>query len=160
MTSTLRQAERHDVPGIQRVRHAVKENRLNSGVITDADVLDAIERTGRGWVMEVEAQIVGFAVGNGQTGNVWALFVDPAHEGQGHGRRLHDTMVGWMWSCGLSLLWLSTEPGTRAERFYARAGWQTCGLLPNGELRFEQRVPASSRGGDASMPPQPTSPLQ
>ena len=51
-----------------------------------------------------------------ETGNVWALFVDPRHEGRGYGRRLHDTMVTWLWERGHQRLCLTTEPGTRAER--------------------------------------------
>jgi GNAT superfamily N-acetyltransferase len=137
----LRVARRDDVAQIQRVRHSVRENRLTSGVITDAAVVDAIERTGRGWVVEIDGRIVGFAVGNAQTGNIWALFVEPAHEGQGHGRRLHDTMVQWLLSRGLSRLWLSTEPGTRAQRFYEAAGWSSSGVLPSGELLFERTLP-------------------
>ena len=138
---TLRQAVRADVPAIQRVRHAVHENRLTSGVISDDEVVEAIERTGRGWVVEVDGEVVGFAVGNAQTGNIWALFVDPVHEACGHGRRLHDAMLAWLWSLGLRRLWLSTEPGTRAQRFYERAGWCNCGRLPSGELRFEIDAP-------------------
>jgi uncharacterized protein YhfF/GNAT superfamily N-acetyltransferase len=98
--AVLRQAVRADVALIQRVRHSVRENRLISRVIGDDEVVDAIERTGRGWVVEAGAQVVAFAVGNAETGNIWALFVDPEHEGQGHGRRLHDAMVGWLWSAG------------------------------------------------------------
>ncbi len=134
---TLRQAVRADVAGIQRVRHAVKENRLTSRVIGDAEVADAIECTGRGWVVEVGAQVVAFAIGNFETGNIWALFVDPAFEAQGHGRRLHDQMLAWLWSRGLQRLHLSTEAGTRAERFYQAAGWHRLGELPNGEVAFE-----------------------
>jgi GNAT superfamily N-acetyltransferase len=134
----LRVAQRADVGPIQRVRHAVRENRLTSGVITDEDVVDAIERTGRGWVAEIEGRIVGFAVGNAETGNVWALFVEPAHEGRGVGRGLHDAMVEWLWSRGLRRLWLSTEAGTRAVRFYEAAGWSNRGALPSGEILFER----------------------
>jgi GNAT superfamily N-acetyltransferase len=134
----LRTAQRADVGAIQRVRHAVRENRLTSGVITDADVVDAIERTGRGWVVEIDGRIVGFAVGNAETGNIWALFVEPAHEGRGVGRLLHDAMVQWLWSRGLPRLWLSTEAGTRAVRFYEAAGWSNRGALPNGEILFER----------------------
>lgn len=133
----LRQATRADVAGIQRVRGSVRENRLTSCVITDADVVNAIERTGRGWVIEVDSNVVAFAVGNAETGNIWALFVDPLHEGCGYGRRLHDTMVAWLWSRGLRRLWLSTEPNTRAERFYLAAGWLPTGPLPSGEVGFE-----------------------
>ena len=96
----LRPATRADVAGMQRVRHAVKENRLVSRVIADAQVVDAIERTGRGWVVEVEGEVVAFAIGNAVDGSVWALFVDPLHEGRGHGRRLHDIMVEWLYSRG------------------------------------------------------------
>lgn len=136
----LRPATRADVAGIQRVRHAVKENRLVSRVIADAEVVDAIERTGRGWVVEVEGEVVAFAIGNAVDGSVWALFVDPLHEGRGHGRRLHDIMVEWLYSRGFARLWLSTDPGTRAQRFYARAGWLSRGLQDNGELRFEREA--------------------
>ena len=152
---TLRQAVRADVVGIQRVRHAVKENRLTSRVIGDDEVLDAIERTGRGWVVEAGSQVVAFAVGNGETGNIWALFVDPAHEGQGHGRRLHDEMLRWLWQRGLQRLHLSTEAGTRAVRFYQAAGWQRVGVLPNGEVQFEWRA-SSAQPNQVNLPYKPT----
>jgi len=138
---TLRRALRTDVREIMRVRHAVQENRLTSRVISDEEVVHAIEQSGRGWVVERENKVVGFAIGNAETGNIWALFVDPEHRAQGHGRRLHDEMIAWLWSRGLRRLWLSTEPGTRAQRFYERAGWQNCGSLPSGELRFELDAP-------------------
>lgn len=136
--STLRQAVRADVLGMQRVRHAVVENRLVSTTISDDDVVVAIENTGRGWVVELDDQIVAFAIGNSKTGNIWALFVEPAHEHKGHGRRLHDGMVKWLWSRGLERLWLTAEQQTRAQRFYEMAGWQNGGVLPSGELLFEQ----------------------
>lgn len=144
----LREARRADIAGMQRVRHAVHENRLVSGVISDEQVRHAIEVSGKGWVVKVQSGIVGFAVGNAETGNIWALFVDPQHEGQGHGRRLHDTMLRWLWSRGLQRLWLSTDPGTRAQRFYQRAGWSAAGLLPSGEMLFERRANAE----DSAVP--------
>ena len=133
----LRQAVAGDVAGIQRVRRAVRENRLVSTVIRDEDVLEAIERTGRGWVVEAGGEIVGFAIGNATNGNIWALFVDPDHERRGYGRRLHDTMTQWLRSRGLGQLWLTTEPGTRAQKFYESAGWRFTGMTPQGEARYE-----------------------
>ena len=135
----LRTAVAADIPAIQRVRASVKENRLVSIVITDEDVRTAIEDTGRGWVMETDGEVVAFAVGNAATGNVWALFVHPEHEGRGYGRQLHDAMVNWLWTAGLRRLWLTTEPGTRAQRFYDAAGWQLTGTTVDGELRYELR---------------------
>lgn len=126
------------MPGIQRVRHSVRENVLASCVITDGEVVEYLERHGRGWVVVDDAgEVIAFAVGDARDGNIWALFVDPAHEGRGHGRRLHDAMVEWLWSTGLERLWLCTEPRTRAQRFYERAGWVNRGAMPGGEVRFE-----------------------
>jgi GNAT superfamily N-acetyltransferase len=68
---------------------------------------------------------------------VYALFVEPGHEGRGVGRRLHDTMMEWFFAAGVDDVWLSTDPNTRAERFYRKAGWMPTGSRPNGEIRFE-----------------------
>lgn len=138
---TLRQAHRADIPALHRIRMAVRENVLVSTVITPEDYADALERTGRGWLVEADegdgAGVVGFAIGNATTGNIWALFVDPKHEGEGHGRRLHDAMVTWLFAQGLERLWLSTDPGTRAQRFYEAAGWRCIGKTKWGEAGYE-----------------------
>ena len=141
MEIRLRQAVRADVPGIQRVRHSVRENVLVSRAsIPDEEVIEFIERLGRGWVVVDERNEV-LAFGDARDGNIWALFVDPAFERRGYGRRLHEEMVAWLWSQGHTRLWLSTDPGTRAERFYRRAGWIDRGLLPSGERKFELERP-------------------
>lgn len=134
----LRQATFDDIPGIQHVRQSVRENRLISTRISDEDVHRAIAETGRGWVVVSGDEIVAFAIGNATNGNIWALFVHPDHERQGHGRALHDTMVEWLWMQGLERLWLTTEPGTRAQTFYERAGWQLVGPTERGEVLFER----------------------
>ena len=123
---------------------AVRENRLVSTVITEEDYIRAIEQTGRGWVAEARGIVVGFAIGNAVSGNVWALFVDPAHQGLGYGRLLHDALVEWLFQHPLPCLWLTTEPNTRAQRFYERAGWSYTGALPSGEARYELRRRDSS----------------
>ena len=142
----LRQAVRADIPGMHRVRLAVKENRLASTVVTESDYQPAIEVNGRGWVVEINGQVVAFAVGK-TNGNIWALFVDPAHQRRGYGRLLHDEMIKWLGAQGVAKLWLTTEPATRAEQFYEKAGWLRAGTTEKGEVRFErtevqQAVPA------------------
>lgn len=129
---------------MHRVRTSVRENRLTSTVVTEADYVPAIEAHGRGWVVEEKNEVVGFAVGNASNGNIWALFVHPEHEGRGHGRQLHDTMVHWLWSRGLDSLWLTTAPGTRAQGFYEAEGWTCTGRTEKGELRFELHSPDKS----------------
>ncbi len=120
-----------------RVRYAVSENRLDSKVVSESDVAEALECTGRGWVIELGDHIVAFTIGIAQTGNIWALFVDPPHEGRGYGKQLLDTVVKWLRMQTSGPLWLATQPETRAERFYVRAGWIRCGSAGNGNLRLE-----------------------
>ena len=139
----LREATRADIPAMHRVRLAVKENQLTSSVITEADYEPALEKHGRGWVVEENGEVVAFAVGDKRDGNIWALFVHPSHEGRGHGRQLHEAMVSWLWDQGLQKLWLTTEANTRAAAFYEAAGWKRAGTTKEGDLRFELWAPTS-----------------
>jgi GNAT superfamily N-acetyltransferase len=126
---------------------SVRENRLVSIAISDRDYVVAVEKAGRGWVLERQGEIVAFAIGNSENGSIWALFVEPDHEGKGYGRRLHDIMVAWLWEQGHHELWLTTESGTRAERFYQQAGWERVGMTPGGEVRFELKRPKRCAAG-------------
>ena len=137
MSVVVRVAVQSDIPGMHRVRLAVRENRLTSSAITEKDYVPAIEETGRGWVAEENGVVLGFAVGNKTTGNIWALFVDPDQEGRRLGSLLHRAMVDWLFQQGLSRLWLGTEPGTRAQRFYEASGWSFVRILPDGEALYE-----------------------
>ncbi|MFT7771850.1 MAG: GNAT family N-acetyltransferase [Roseateles sp.] len=139
---TLRIATRADTAEIWRVRYAVTENTLTPGRISDAELHAYLEDYGRGWVVELarapNLKIAGFAIGDGRDGNIWAMFVDPACHGQGHGRMLHDAMVDWLFSTGLQRLSLGTQPGSRADAFYRRAGWRPLHIDDHGERRFER----------------------
>jgi GNAT superfamily N-acetyltransferase len=143
MNAKIRQARPSDVAAMHRVRLSVRENRLTSVALSERDYVIAIEDTGRGWVVELQGRIVSFAVGNSVNGSIWALFVEPGHEGKGYGRRLHDIMIRWLWEQGHHHLWLTTEPGTRAERFYLQAGWERAAAAAGGEIRFELKRPIS-----------------
>ena len=117
---------------------SVRENRLTSLALTEADYAAVLE-SGRGWVAECDGVVVGFAICNAASGNIWALFVDPSHERRGYGRQLHDAMMTWL-RPRCARVWLTTEPGTRAERFYECAGWKRAGTTSSGEVRFERDV--------------------
>ena len=139
----LRQATRADAAGLWRVRYAVTENTLTPGRIDDEELFDQIERTGRGWVVEEDGEIVAFAIGNASDGNIWALFVDPPAQGRGHGARLHDVMVGWLFAQGLERLWLGTGNETRARAFYEKHGWREAGPYGERETRYELARPGA-----------------
>jgi GNAT superfamily N-acetyltransferase len=138
MTAVLRQATRQDIPGMHRVRRAVRENILTSDAVREEHYIPAIESTGRGWIIEEDGAVVGFAVGNAETGNIWALFVHPDHEGRGLGRQLHAVMVDWLFDQGLTRLHLGTWPSTRAQHFYEAAGWKFTGIDAHGEATYER----------------------
>jgi uncharacterized protein len=138
MTSTIRIAAEQDIPPMHRIRMSVTENRLSDPAsVTAEDYRRMLTEAGRGWVYELDGRIVGFAVADLTRSNIWALFVDPPYERRGIGRGLHDTMLEWLFASGTPLVWLSTEPGSRAESFYRAARWQFRGKQRNGEARYE-----------------------
>ena len=134
----FREATVSDIPQIQIVRHAVKENVLsNPALVTDDDCKEFITTRGKGWVCEVNDEIVGFAIADLKDDNIWALFVDPRFEANGIGRRLHDMMLHWYFAQYKNRVWLATSPNTRAELFYRKRGWRECGTTKHGEIKFE-----------------------
>ncbi|HEX6915912.1 MAG TPA: GNAT family N-acetyltransferase [Chitinophagaceae bacterium] len=133
----IREALITDIPGMQRVRNAVKENMLsNPSLVSDDDCRSFITERGKGWVCEIEGAIAGFSIADLREQNIWALFVDPRFEKKGIGSRLHDIMLEWYFS-QLDTAWLGTAPGTRAEQFYHAKGWIATGMHGKGEIKFE-----------------------
>jgi GNAT superfamily N-acetyltransferase len=136
----FRAADTNDIKQIQLVRNAVKENVLsNPGLVTDRDCVEYLTLRGKGWVCEADGIIVGFAIADLIDSNIWALFVHPDHAGKGIGKVLHHTMLDWYFAQQKEKVWLSTEPGTRAEKFYRLQGWTETGLHGKGEIKFEMR---------------------
>ena len=134
----FREATVNDIPQIQLVRNAVKENTLSDpSLVTDEDCESFLINRGRGWVCETQNKIVGFSIADLQDHNVWALFVHPAYEKKGIGKMLHDIMVNWYFSITTTTLWLGTSPHTRAEQFYRKAGWIENGVHGKNEIKFE-----------------------
>ncbi|MCB2379755.1 GNAT family N-acetyltransferase [Hymenobacter sp. BT635] len=139
MPMRYREALLADIPPMSTVRLAVRENQLSDPTrVTPADYTDYLTRRGRGWVCETDGgTIVGFAIADVLDHSVWALFVHPDYEGQGIGKHLHDLLLTWYFAQTPHPIWLSTGPGTRAEEFYRRQGWQETGRTKSGEVRFE-----------------------
>lgn len=158
----IRVADDADIPEMHRVRLAVRENRLvDPSSIQPHHYSALMAAGGRAWVAEAggaeaggaeaSGRIVGFAVGDRERSSVWALFVEPGYEGLGIGRRLHDTMLSWLFAAGAERVRLGTDPGTRAERFYRAAGWRDTGVREQGEARYELRRERWG-GGELDVP--------
>jgi GNAT superfamily N-acetyltransferase len=139
----IRTATLADVPEMNRLRLQVRENVLSDPTrVTEAMTADAITVSGRGWVVVEHGEVLGFSIARDADPSIWALFTLPGHEGRGIGHALHQTAVDWLWSRGARKIWLTTGPGTRAERFYRERGWRETAVLASGELRFELERPA------------------
>jgi ribosomal protein S18 acetylase RimI-like enzyme len=120
----FREATIEDIPQIQFVRNSVKENMLsNPTLVSDEDCKIYLTEKGKGWVCEIDKNIIGFSIVDVKDKNVWALFVHPEFEAKGIGKKLYDMMLNWYFNQTKETVWLSTAPNTRAEKFYGKAGW-------------------------------------
>ncbi|WP_431609462.1 GNAT family N-acetyltransferase [Chryseobacterium sp. 'Rf worker isolate 10'] len=138
MNTLIREARQEDIAQIQIVRNSVKENTLSDpGLVTDKDCEEFLFQRGKGWICEIEDQIVGFSIADLKENNIWALFVHSDFENHGIGRKLHDIMLDWYFEQNKDSVWLSTSPGTRAEIFYRKSGWKEVGTHGKGEIKFE-----------------------
>jgi GNAT superfamily N-acetyltransferase len=134
----FREATPEDIQQIQTVRNSVKENMLSDpALVTDSNCENYLTQRGKGWVCIIENRLVGFSIVDLKDKNIWALFVQPDHERNGIGKRLHDIMLDWYFDQTKETVWLGTAPGTRAEKFYRKAGWKEVGVHGKGEIKFE-----------------------
>jgi GNAT superfamily N-acetyltransferase len=123
----IRLARANDIPRLAEIRAAVRENRLaDPASIAAADYAPYVA-DGRCWVWEADGEAAGFAALDAEGASVWALFVAPAAEGRGGGRALMERLLGEARRRGLSELRLTTEAGSRAERFYRQSGGEPVG---------------------------------
>lgn len=124
------------------VRKAVRENKLGVHTrIDEATYIPYLETIGRGWVLEENGIIVAFAIGESETGNIWAVFVHEDHEGKGYGGKVQAPMVDWLFSQGLHRIHLTTGANTRAQGFYAATGWTFTGIDTHGDAAYERVRP-------------------
>lgn len=139
---SFRQACEADIAAMSTIRLAVNENRLRDpGRVTHAMYVDYLERLGTSWVAEVDGVIAGFASADKVESSVWAVFVDPAHEGLGLGKRLLALVVDYLFSLGHETITLSTSAGTRADAFYAAQGWQRGEMKDAVEVQYSLHKP-------------------
>ena len=132
----IRKATRADYPRISEIRSAVRENRLSNPAAIGPAV-EWVFAHSAFWAWEEDGAIQGFAAADPRDGSIFALFVHPAYEGRGIGRALLPLACGELKESGHATAVLTTEAGTRAERFYRAAGWQVTDE-DDGNLVFER----------------------
>ena len=132
----IRRARPEDHARVTEIRNSVTENILRDpSRVTVADY-KWFEKNPGVWVWEEDGRILGFSAADTRDGSIWALFIDPDHEGRGIGRRLFAKACGVLRASGHRTGSLTTEPGSRADRFYQAAGWKVMGTSDRGERIF------------------------
>ena len=129
----------------------------------------AVLRAAPVWVAEQGGEVVGFAAGGptrdadaGEgTGELYALYVDPARWGGGIGRALHDRVLAELvrTGCTRATLWVLEEHAA-GRRFYERRGWRPEGAakvdeLGARELRYARGLEGSAGASPATLSPCP-----
>ena len=144
-----------DVEALFDVRTRTRENaytldELRRLDITPASVRARLAATFNGWLCAVGDRVVGFAMADRSTGELWVIAVLPEHEGKGIGGELMRRAEEWLWSSGCERAWLTTDidPRLRGYGFYRHRGW-TDWKIDGGvrwmELRRPEQLP---RAGD------------
>ena len=136
MNETFREMCAEDIDEVFDVRGATRENalsreRLAEMGITPAAVADNLMRGTRGWVCSCQSRIVGFCMGDSNSGEVLVLAVLPEAEGRGVGKTLLSLVVEWLRSFNPARVWLGAprDPRVRAHGFYRALGWRPIGEI-------------------------------
>jgi GNAT superfamily N-acetyltransferase len=126
----IRVIEAGDIADLFDLRAATRESPysrddLRTIGITEESTAARLLTTNRGWLCESGGTKVGFAIGDGSTGEICVVAVLPAFEGRGIGLRLLRAVETWLFSLGWKELWLwtSSDPKKRAYSFYKSSGW-------------------------------------
>ena len=120
----VRRATHAEIPHLFEIRFAVTENRLIDPTrVTAADCGWFIDHSDV-WVWDEGGAIRGFSAADPRDATIWALFVEPGHDGRGIGRALLKAACDTLARRGHATVTLTTDAGTRAEGFYRAAGWQ------------------------------------
>jgi ribosomal protein S18 acetylase RimI-like enzyme len=101
--SVMRPTELSDIPKTFRVRTATDENRLTLAelaplAINENSVKEKLLSSYKGWLCEEKGSVVGFAIGDRSSGEMWVIAVLPTHVRRGIGGALLEQVETWLFS--------------------------------------------------------------
>ncbi len=136
----LRKAYRSDLDRCFAIRESVRENRLRDSYERFLEIAGAAVDAGSCWVWEEAARVEGFAAYDPQSATVEVLYVHDDAQGRGIGDALLRRCCADLKALGFGRAFLSTTPGTRAQDFYRRRGWEAFAIDKAGDLRFRRTL--------------------
>lgn len=147
-----------DIQAIFQVREATWHNdrgreEMQALGITPDSVRTLLAASHRGWLCDIDSRVVGFAMGNRNTGEMWVIAVLRQYEGLGIGKRLLLLVEQWLAEEGWAEIWLTTDPDEtlRAVGFYRRLGWIDWKIEPGGDRFMRKRLERAVGGGPARL---------
>jgi ribosomal protein S18 acetylase RimI-like enzyme len=136
---TFREIEARDIPELFKIRTSTRENRMTMEALAETGIKpestsDALSVNIAGWLCEVSGKIVGFSMGDKDTGEMLVVAVLPDYENRGIGKRLMGLIQEWLFSNGHTEIWLleNPDPSVRAYGFYRKLGWVPAGFHESG----------------------------
>jgi len=135
----VRKATRADRPRIIAIRFAVRENRPSNPEVVE-QLTDWLFDNSTFWVWEEDGAIQAFSAADPRDGSICALFVHPLYERRGIGRALLPVACAMLKESGHAAAMLTTEAGTRAERFYRTDGWTEVDRKADGQIVFQKSL--------------------
>lgn len=138
----IRAGQIADLAEITRIRTAVTDIHLSVEQMAEMGITHAsiAAELNEGhlacWVAMDGDVIAGFSMADRRDGKIFALFMDAAHEGKGHGSALLSACEDWLKDQGHAEARLSTERDSRAFAFYSRRGWREVGSKPGGDAEL------------------------
>ena len=162
MPLRIREAAIEDVDAIASIHVRAWQDayrgQLSDEYLDELDVAERIPQTRstiedsppefRVWVADDAGDVVGFAVtgpsqdadADRKTGELYAIYLEPARVGTGVGRSLFEHAIGDLRERSFTgaTLWV-LESNDLARRFYDAAGWRTDGLTTSERVDCEMR---------------------
>ncbi|MGV3503070.1 MAG: GNAT family N-acetyltransferase [Adhaeribacter sp.] len=126
----FREAKSHDIEKMHAIRLADTDSSPQDQHLRQPADFHRLLESGKGWVCEVDGDLLGFALADLPQARVEALFVRPGVESAFICRMLHDMMTSWCFARGVPRLHSQPLPGVQA--FYLKAGW-----VKTADNRFE-----------------------
>jgi ribosomal protein S18 acetylase RimI-like enzyme len=102
----IREIEIADIPSLFRVRTATDENRFSREDLAALDINAATVKEKllgnyKGWLCDEDGEVVGFAMGDKSSGELWVIAVLPSHICKGIGSQLLKQVENWLFKHGI-----------------------------------------------------------